>query len=176
MDLQNTIYSDLKGHRLEDRVVFPATGYIVQAWGAYTSVMAKEWNETPIEFKGVTLNRATLLNEKQVASLRVSTLPGLGKFEFENEGDIVVTGSISLYNGKVPTIQDVEQAINSEPSRYLPLSTDDIYKEFRLRGYHYTGLFKGIHKIDNEGMSWLVHLAGQWLSRAGHGYWNMLIF
>ena len=101
----------------------------------------------------VVLNRATLLNEKQLARLKTRILPGLDKFEFENEGDIVVSGNISLLKGKVPTTEDVERAISSEPSQHMPLNTDDIYKEFRLRGYNYTGLFRGIHKIENEGMS-----------------------
>ena len=119
-------------------------------------MMAKKWFDTPIELRGVALNRATILSEKQVTSLKTRILPGVGKLEFEHEGDIIASGNISFEHGKVPTVEDVEQAISSEPSEYLPLSMDDIYKEFRLRGYNYTGLFKGIHKIDNEGMSWLI--------------------
>ena len=151
MDLENPLHSDLIGHKLEDRIVFPATGYMVHAWVGFMAMLAKKWMETPIQMSNVTLNRATLLNEKQVAHLKNRILPGLGKFEFENEGDIVVSGNISLFNGKAPSVQDVEGAIKSESSQYLPLGMDDIYKEFRLRGYNYTGLFKGIHKIDNEG-------------------------
>ena len=151
MDLQNPLYSDLIGHKLEDRIIFPATGYLVQAWVGLMSVVGKKWIDTPIQMSNVALNRATLLHEKQVARLKNRILPGLGKFEFEHEGDIVVSGNISLLNGKAPSVQDVEAAIKSESSQYLPLGMDDIYKEFRLRGYNYTGLFKGIHEIDNEG-------------------------
>ena len=47
-------------------------------------------------------------------------------------------------------------------SSYIPLDKHDTYKEFKLRGYNYTGDFQGIEKIDNEGMEYLrsrfVHL------------------
>ena len=120
------------------------------------NIFGKKWTETPVQMCNVTLNRTTLLNEKKYPELKTRVLPGLRKFEFENEGDIVVSGNVSLYHGKVPTVKDVEQAIGAERSTFLPLGTDDIYKEVRLRGYNYTGIFKGIHKIDNDSMSWFT--------------------
>ena len=32
------------------------------------------------------------------------------------------------------------------------LQTKDVYKELRLRGYHYGGLFQGIHEADLQGI------------------------
>ena len=153
------MYSDLIGHKLGDRIVFPAAGYLVQAWSTYATILGRKWDTVPVQMSNVVLNRATVLSEQGVARLKTKILPGLGKFEFENEGDTVVSGNIKELTGKLPTVEDVELALSSlEPSQYIPLSMNDIYKEFRLRGYNYTGLFKGIHKIDNEGMYRIIRL------------------
>ena len=51
-----------------------------------------------------------------------------------------------------------------QETTWLPLNTDDIYKEFRLRGYNYSGLFQGIQKIDNEGKWAELAWTGNWVS------------
>ena len=104
--------------------------------------------KTPVMLTNLVLRRATLLSDQRNAKLFSTLVTSSGNFQYENEGDIVVTGNIKrLPEGeKVPTqMPEVPQ------SAYLPLDKHDAYKEFRLRGYNYTGLYQGIEKIDNEG-------------------------
>ena len=103
-------------------------------------------------FTNVVLKRATILNEQRVTKLFSTVVTSSGSFQFENEGDVVVSGTVKrLAEGEsAPTqIPEVPE------SAYMPLNKHDAYKEFRLRGYNYTGTFQGIDKIDNEGKSFL---------------------
>ena len=93
-----------------------------------------------------------MLQENRSTQLGSTLHGGSGQFEFFSDGDMVVTGTINSYPG--------DQANFPTPPRpdseFLPLSTDDIYKEFRLRGYNYSGPFQGIQRIDNEGTTFSV--------------------
>ena len=148
MDLQHPNYAHLVGHKLEDRLLFPATGYLFLTWLQYTENRGEQFDSTPVVFNNVQLRRATIVSEQRETTLR-TMLSGSGNFEFYNEGDVVVSGQIKSY----PENQANFQPGPREETEYLPLDTHDIYKEFRLRGYNYSGLFQGIQRIDNEGLS-----------------------
>jgi fatty acid synthase len=74
-----------------------------------------------------------------------------GKFEIMASNASVVTGSV-----RVPTNVSHEM-VALEPPRpnvnedLLELSSQDIYKYFRLCGYEYGGLFRGLVCADNHG-------------------------
>lgn len=77
---------------------------------------------------------------------------GSGNFEVVESGAAIVTGRIY-----VPEDISREQ-INMPPPEelpadpeLLPLGPRDVYKELRLRGYNYKGLFRGITYANNEG-------------------------
>jgi fatty acid synthase len=76
---------------------------------------------------------------------------GSGKFE-------VAEGSASVVSGLVRVPENVSHEIVSlEPPKplindeLLELSSRDIYKELRLSGYNYQGLFRGIVCADSLG-------------------------
>lgn len=77
---------------------------------------------------------------------------GSGNFEVVEGGAAIVTGRIY-----VPEDINREQVSVSPPEELpvdpelLPLSPRDVYKELRLRGYNYKGLFRGITYANNEG-------------------------
>jgi hypothetical protein len=74
-----------------------------------------------------------------------------GKFEVTESNAPVVSGSV-----RVPTNVSNEM-VALEPPRpivnedLLELSSQDIYKYFRLCGYEYGGLFRGLVCADNHG-------------------------
>ena len=87
---------------------------------------------------------------------------GTGKFEFCHDGQVAVTGNVgSLTENKAyPVLGSLEQDNNT----WLPLNADEIYKEFRLRGYNYSGLFQGIRRIHNEGKWADLAWTGNWMT------------
>lgn len=75
---------------------------------------------------------------------------GSGEFELVEGGSVAVSGKI-----RIPEDIDKEQLTLPEPTyadtQNLPLKTNDIYKDLRLRGYDYGGIFRGITDADNKG-------------------------
>ena len=63
-----------------------------------------------------------------------------------------------MVSGRIYVPEDIEKEQLDLPapaqpteSELLPLRTPDIYKDLRLRGYDYGGIFRGIAESDNRG-------------------------
>lgn len=80
----------------------------------------------------------------------INIFDGTGEFELCESGSAAVSGRI-----KEPEDVDKEHLllppIQSPQENYLPLSTADVYKDLRLRGYDYNGVFRGVKQADNRG-------------------------
>lgn len=82
---------------------------------------------------------------------------GSGNFEVVEGGAAVVTGRLYVpedINKEMVNISDLDDSMeNDASSDSLPLTDKDVYKELRLRGYNYKGMFKCITKTNNKGKS-----------------------
>lgn len=82
---------------------------------------------------------------------------GSGNFEVVEGGAAIVTGRIYVPENidrecvSMPPLKETE----TKPDT-LPLSSRDVYKELRLRGYNYKGLFRGITEANNEGTNFYI--------------------
>lgn len=63
-----------------------------------------------------------------------------------------------MVSGRIHVPEDIDKEqldlpVPAQPteSELLPLRTPDIYKDLRLRGYDYRGIFCGIAQSDNRG-------------------------
>lgn len=73
--------------------------------------------------------------------------------------------------GKIRVPESIEKeqlnlpapAAAKEPE-LLELKTADVYKDLRLRGYDYSGLFQGVLSADNRGASGKLAWADDWIS------------
>lgn len=77
---------------------------------------------------------------------------GSGNFEVVEGGAPIVTGRIYVpddINKESVNMPPLEES-PSDPEM-LPLGSRDVYKELRLRGYNYKGLFRGITYANNQG-------------------------
>jgi fatty acid synthase len=74
-----------------------------------------------------------------------------GKFEIVEGSAAVVSGLVRLpanVSHEMVSLELLKPLINDE---LLELSSRDIYKELRLCGYNYQGLFRGLVYADNYG-------------------------
>lgn len=77
---------------------------------------------------------------------------GSGNFEIVEGGAAIVTGRIYVpenINKEIVTLDPPED--ESDSSSLIDLSGKDFYKELRLRGYNYKGLFRSVTKANNQG-------------------------
>lgn len=78
---------------------------------------------------------------------------GSGNFEIVEGGAAIVTGRIYVpedINKEMLTLDPPDDDLEID-STHQELSSRDFYKELRLRGYNYKGLFRSIISSTNSG-------------------------
>ncbi|CAB0015645.1 unnamed protein product [Nesidiocoris tenuis] len=104
-------------------------------------------------------NESSLALKIGVLELVVS-IQKTGNFEVTEGGAAIVTGRCH-----VP--QDVTRELTSvdfKSSGEYPMSSKDVYKEFRLRGYNYKGWFRGIVGANPQEHTAKVHWNANWVA------------
>jgi fatty acid synthase len=76
---------------------------------------------------------------------------GTGNFEVVEGGAAVVTGRVRLPENVSQERVLLDFFVPQTSDDLLELSSQDIYKELRLRGYNYQGEFCGLVSLDNSG-------------------------
>lgn len=76
---------------------------------------------------------------------------GSGKFEVAEGGVAIVSGSVQVPQNISHEMVSLEPPEPLHDDDLLELTSRDIYKELRLRGYNYQGLFRGLISADNHG-------------------------
>ncbi|KAH3871939.1 hypothetical protein DPMN_035154, partial [Dreissena polymorpha] len=151
----------LIGHKIDGRVLFPATGYLMLAWKTLAKLNHKNFEEMPVKFEDFTIHRATILPDHGKVHFLVTVMSGTGNFEILEGGSVVA-------NGRVTSLEDgdaiVPTGLPGETTGDFQLSAADIYKELRLRGYDYGPTFQGIHAADMTGTQGQLLWTGDWVS------------
>jgi fatty acid synthase len=153
---------------LDGRVLFPATRYLQLAWRALAKISGQMYEQMPVAFENVHIHRATILpksgrnfltvhflgahNGSSIGSVKflVTITPVSGQFEVSESDGLVVSGRIYVPNSPVLEVPVYENRSLKE-EEVIHLTTSDIYKELRLRGYDYGGMFQGILSATNKG-------------------------
>jgi len=154
----------LVGHKIDGRVLFPATGYLVLAWKALAKISGLVYKDLPVTFEDVQIFRATVLPKKGSVKFDVSIMSGSGVFEVCESGAQVVSGRITLSPDSSTLIPVTENFTNSDSGNWLELTSSDIYKELRLRGYEYGPTFQGILSTTNLGDRGSLKWIDNWVS------------
>ena len=53
--------SYLVGHKIDGRVLYPATGYLVLVWRAFSKINRQSYEQFPVAFEDVHIHRATIM-------------------------------------------------------------------------------------------------------------------
>ncbi|XP_068233154.1 fatty acid synthase [Palaemon carinicauda] len=168
VDLESDAHQYLEGHTIDGRVIFPATGYMVLAWQALCRLKGLQWEETAVTFTDVKLHQATVLSSSSsssnITTLTVRILQAKGEFEVVVSDSVAASGCIQL-----GVEQSNEKSLKSymkkgEGNNDKTLCKRDVYRELRLRGYQYKGIFQGIEETDINGTQGSLMWKDNWVS------------
>ncbi|VVC88813.1 unnamed protein product [Leptidea sinapis] len=118
------------------RNLYPATGYLVLVWETLGMMMGELYTEVSVVFENVRFQRAT-------------NVPKEGNLEFINIGK------------EYRVLKPAPEATGPNVKHLL---TKDFYKELRLRGYQYSGLFRGVLGSNIEGTRGRVAWVNNWVT------------
>ncbi|XP_054286913.1 fatty acid synthase-like [Macrosteles quadrilineatus] len=163
IDLTKEADAFLAGHAIDGRVLFPATGYLTLVWKTFAKLQGKDYEDTPVILENVQFHRATIMPKEGSVKFLINIFDGTGDFELVEGGSVAVSGRVRL-----PEDVEKEQLTLPPPPKpqgdFLDLERADIYKDLRLRGYDYTGVFRGVSQADNKGVTGKLDWIGNWIS------------
>ncbi|CAH0584002.1 unnamed protein product [Chrysodeixis includens] len=164
-DVSRNDDSFITGHNIDGRVLFPATGYLTLVWRTMAKLHNRKPEETPIVMENIQFRRATIVSRDTPVRFLINVLDGTGEFDVCEGGAVVVTGHVRLADDPAAErLRDLDDTRPKQEEGLLPLNTDDIYKELRLRGYNYSGIFRGIRTSDPRGTVGELAWDDNWIS------------
>ncbi|XP_071644317.1 fatty acid synthase-like [Temnothorax longispinosus] len=162
IDVADEAFIYLMGHVVDNKILFPAMGYLFCLWEMMASLNKQECTNVPIVFEDVNFIRATVLSQQNEIELTFSIQRGTNRFEITEGDNVVVTGIL-----QIPT--NIEnKKISANLAEYADdeeeMNTKDIYKELRLRGYQYTGVFRGLQSASVSGSNGHIAWTSNWVA------------
>lgn len=151
VDLAKETDAFIAGHVIDGRVLFPATGYLTLAWKTFAKLRGVDYEKMPVTFENVKFQRATIMPKEGSVKFLINIFIGTGEFEICENGSVAVTGTISVPENTEKMLLNLPVPVVKNERDLLELNKNDIYKELRLRGYDYTGVFQGIKSAHNRG-------------------------
>ncbi|KOC60060.1 Fatty acid synthase [Habropoda laboriosa] len=157
VDLSKESDAYLSGHTIDGRILFPATGYLVMVWKTLAKLRGEDFEKMPVVFENVKFERATIMPKEGSVKFLINVFMGTNEFEICENGSVAVTGKISVPESPDKMLLNIPPVVPKVERDLLDLNANDIYKELRLRGYDYDGVFKGIKSINNRGGAGRLH-------------------
>lgn len=154
------VNDDYKLISILGRCLLPATSYLHFVRDSIVNMDAsKYFNGLDIEFENVKFHRATSLAPATPVRLSIVIHAGTGDFEVSEGKTAVMSGNVkAMTHGE--SVKDISQSIPSVETVFL--DTKDFYKELRLRGYHYAGIFKSVTEIRSDGIVGKIKWTNNW--------------
>ncbi|XP_070528538.1 fatty acid synthase-like isoform X3 [Cardiocondyla obscurior] len=162
IDINDEEFQYLTDHIVNDKNLFPAMGYLFYIWEMIASLKKQEYFNTPIVFENVNFIRATVLSKQNIINLTLSIQEGSNRFEIIEGNNVIVTGIVRIpnnINNEKMFCNLLEHIHDNEK-----MSTKDIYKELRLRGFQYKGLFRGLKSTSITGTNGHIAWSSNWVA------------
>nr|XP_033197779.1 fatty acid synthase-like [Bombus vancouverensis nearcticus] len=158
--LKDENYEYIMHHVIDGRNLVPATGYLIMVWETVSLLQGALYDEVSVVFENVKFERATNMPESGSISLTVMVQRGSGKFEISEGSTTVVTGSIRVQTN--PAQEKIPAKFLTEIEDEEVLTSKDIYKELKLRGYQYTGPFRSLKSASLKGTRGRIAWTKNW--------------
>uniref|UniRef100_A0A8C5H966 Fatty acid synthase n=1 Tax=Gouania willdenowi TaxID=441366 RepID=A0A8C5H966_GOUWI len=154
------------GHCIDGRAVYPATGYLLLAWRTLMRSLGAAKDSIPVVFEDVTLHRATILPSSGSVQLEVHITPATNRFEVSENGNLAVSGKVSpLEEAALQSFHHhICQQDFKEDEQQLRLTSREVYRELRLRGYDYGNTFRGILESNITGDRGKLQWTSNWVT------------
>ncbi|KAK6640571.1 hypothetical protein RUM44_012267 [Polyplax serrata] len=163
VNVKDEDFEYLTGHVIDGRTLFPATGYLALVWETVGMMIGQIYTQLAIVFENVRFNRATTLPKEGGVEFTIMVQKSSGKFE-------IIEGGAPIVTGRAYAMEENENLLNlpeikpAEGKDLISLNSRDIYKELRLRGYQYKGLFRGLVSLDNLGRTGKITWANNYVA------------
>ncbi|XP_065221121.1 fatty acid synthase-like [Planococcus citri] len=142
----------IQDHIIDGRNIYPGFGYLWLVVETIASLRKKQISDLSIVFEKLRFENAMIIPEKGGLSFRILIHEFRNHFEVKCNAAVVATGKVRVVEDVRQEVFDVmpfkDEISNSE---ILPLSNEDFYKELKLRGYNYKGLFRGVQYANCTG-------------------------
>jgi len=109
------------------------------------------FEDCPVTIENFRLHRQTTLEKKDPVQIAVTILEGSGKFEICERGLVVASGRVAILKARASLWPNIPSPDSHRQNSKEFLTSSEVYKEFRLRGYDYTGPFCGIATYNIDG-------------------------
>ncbi|XP_072763295.1 fatty acid synthase-like [Anoplolepis gracilipes] len=153
----------MTGHVINGKTVLPATGYLLLIWQMISWLKKINYLDIAIVFENVNFLRSTVLSKENQVNLTLMLQKESGKFEIIEGDNAVVTGTV-----RTPVNIDDEKicttVIDRNDNDKEEMTTKDIYKELKLRGYQYTGEFRGLKSASITGKNGHIAWTDNWVT------------
>jgi fatty acid synthase, animal type len=131
----------------------------------FAKLLGKSPEDIPVVLEDIQFHRATIMPKEGSVKFLITIFESSGQFELSEGGSVAVSGKIRQPEEPQKEYLNLPTpAPQHEKEPLLPLSTNDIYKELRLRGYDYAGIFQGIASAENRGVTGRLQWADNWIS------------
>ncbi|KAL5275973.1 hypothetical protein ACFFRR_001663 [Megaselia abdita] len=161
LTLQSDNEEFLAGHIIDGKVLVPATAYLQYVWETFSLMYhGPSIVDVPLEFEDIRFLRATHLTKDNTIELVVMIQYGTGHFEITEAGSLVCTGFVR----EIENPQPPEPIKIPAESNYPMLTQKDFYKELKLRGYHYKGVFRAVNEARGDGLYGKIKWEYNWVT------------
>ncbi|XP_026740412.1 fatty acid synthase-like [Trichoplusia ni] len=154
----------LAGHVVDSRNLYPATGYLVLVWETLGMMMGELYTEVSVVFENVRFQRATNIPKDGNLEFIIMIQKGSGNFEIVESGTSIVTGRIYAKKNVGQDYRVLPNLPEVSGPNIKHMLTKDFYKELRLRGYQYSGLFRGVLGCNVEGTRGRLSWVNNWVT------------
>ncbi|XP_076681300.1 fatty acid synthase-like [Andrena cerasifolii] len=161
IDLNNESFEYMAHHVIDGRNLVPPTGYLMLVWESVSLMEEKLCDELSVVFENIKFERATNITKDGTITLTVVVQRGSGKFEISEGSTTVVSGVVNVTEN--PAQETISPEFLEEIEDKEVLTTKDIYKELKLRGYQYSGVFRALKSASINGkrgrIAWMKNWA-----------------
>ncbi|PZC73265.1 hypothetical protein B5X24_HaOG209733 [Helicoverpa armigera] len=154
----------MAGHVVDGRNLYPATGYLVLVWETLGMMMGELYTEVSVVFENVRFQRATNIPKEGNLEFIIMIQKGSGNFEIVESGASIVTGRIYAKKNVGQDYRVIPSLPEVSGPNIKHMLTKDFYKELRLRGYQYSGLFRGVLGCNVEGTRGRLSWVNNWVT------------
>ncbi|CAD5118531.1 DgyrCDS7222 [Dimorphilus gyrociliatus] len=155
----------LKDHKIDGRLLFPATGYVDILWKRYAGLIGVDKESLSIVIRDFHLHHAVLIPEEGDLEFHVRISASSGVFEINESESLVVNGQIDKYHAPKASFRREGNNLQlSDDDEKFQLTKEDIYKELRVRGYDYGPNFQLVTSSTLNGYTGKILWQNSWIT------------